>query len=199
MMLLFDYRGERDLMVDTCPITIGGVQLSLEKSEAASNRFTFDQPWLVAISATKFPPKHCTLDGIPAAFVRIKTVEEIDEACFMGNFSSIRVMVARATAMGIPETEFLGNPGHGASKRVLGSTFSIEVLRVWPRAEQMDDAGHLRPFFPRPPRDGGERGGPGWIASPNLFGPVLHGSAVVFSDYGWGELGPYYGYPVYYH
>lgn len=126
-------------------------------------------------------------------------MEEIDKACFMGNFSSVRVMVARATAMGIPETEFLGNPRHGVSRRVLGSTFSIEVLRVWPRAEQMDDTGRLRPFFPRPPRDGGERGGPGWIAGPNLFGLVLHGSIVGFPGYGWGGLGPYYGYPVYYH
>lgn len=47
-----------------------------------------DQPWLVALSATKFPPEHYTLDGIPAAFAKIGTVE-IDEDCMMGNFTSV--------------------------------------------------------------------------------------------------------------
>lgn len=58
MMLHFDPPAEWDFVVEMCPITLDGVQLSLERSEDSSNCFTVDQPWLVTISATNFPDEH---------------------------------------------------------------------------------------------------------------------------------------------
>jgi hypothetical protein len=58
ILLLFDTMAERDFVVDACPITLDGAQLTLERSEDSSNRFTIGQTWLVAILATNFPAKH---------------------------------------------------------------------------------------------------------------------------------------------
>lgn len=135
MLLHFDTKAERDYVVDACPITYEGASLMLERSEESSNRFTTDQTWLIAIKATNFPDKHWTVSGIPAAFAKVGAVVEVGWACLLGDTSLVHVVVARETPSDIPDDQFVGNPGKGASGRVLGSTFHIEVLRVWPRSE----------------------------------------------------------------
>ena len=86
--------------------------------------------------------------GILAAFAKIGDAMEIDPACLLGDTSSVRI-VDRAT-----NDQFLGNPRKGANNKVLGSKYKIEVLRIWPRAENVDEIGYLRPFFPRLPGPG---------------------------------------------
>lgn len=77
--------------------------------------------------------------------------------------------------------------------------FLIETLKILPYADQIDEQGHLRPFFPRPPREGhgggrgGHRGrhrgarGAGPARRRDLYPPILpgeplgHGNPNVFN------------------
>jgi hypothetical protein len=112
--------------------------------------------------------------GISVTFAKVGTVVEINPACQMGDTSSVRVVVARGTPTGIRVGQRLGNPGKGTNGRALGFVFNMEVLHIWPRAEQADTSGRLRPFFPRPPSPGYGGGGMAWaISLTPLFGPVL--------------------------
>jgi hypothetical protein len=128
-------------------------------------------------------------------------VVEIDSACLEGYSSTIRVVVARSSASGIPEREFLGKPGKGNNGRVLGSTFDIEVLRVWPQAEQLDASGLMRPFFPRPLGPGNGSGGAGLerFADPHPFGPVYPVHVVGYPCMGFDGPGHYSGHPYFYY
>lgn len=103
--------------------------------------------------------------------------------------------------MGIPGIQRLGDPGRGTNDRVLGSSFRMEVLRIWPRSKQVDAAGHIRHFFPRPLGlgNGGRGDDLGYFADPPLFGPVYQGHVVGLPRYGWGGSGYYQGYPAYFH
>jgi hypothetical protein len=202
MLLCFDSMAEHDYMVHLGPITHDGSHVSLVRSEEGPNRFITYQPWLAALSATNFPDEHCTESGIPDAFRKLGTVVEIDSSCLEGDSSTVRVVVARSSASGIPEREFLGKPGKGANGRVLSSTFDIEVLRVWPRAEQLDALGLLRPFFPRPPGSGNGSGGAELERFTDLppFGPVYPGHVVGYPGMGFDGPGHYSGHPyLYYH
>lgn len=183
MMVRFDSVAESDFIVDMSPIAHGGAQLSLERSEESPYRSVLHQPWLAAISATNFQDEHWTLTGIPTAFRRIGTVVEIDPACLEGDYSSLRVVVARKTASGIPDEEFVGNPAFGpGSSRWMGWAVSI-------------------PFFsPSPwPRQCGAGNGMGWSADPPVFGLVLHGSIVGQPGHGWGGPGYVTGFPYYFY
>lgn len=142
MMLVFDTYIERDVVVDSCPILHDGGQLTLERSEEMQNRFMATPRWLVAITAIGFPAEHWNLVGIPAGFRKLGTVVEIDRDCLMGDHSSLCVVIERVRATGVPDDLLIGNRG-GLSTR-----FSIEVLRTWPKAEQLDALGRLCPFFP---------------------------------------------------
>lgn len=95
----------------------------------------------------------------------------------MGDTSSVRVVVAWETPTGSLDDQFLGNPRKGTNGKVLGSKYKIEVLRIWPRAEQVDEIGCLRPFFPRPPGPGNGGGRDDWgrFTDPHFYGPVLQG------------------------
>lgn len=199
MLLCLDSMAERDYMVHLSPIAHDGSHVSLVRSEEGLNRFITYQPWLAALSATNFPDEHCTESGIPDAFRKLGTVVEIDSACLEGDSSTVRVVVARSSASRIPKCEFLGKPGKGANGRVLGSTFDIEVLRVWPRAEQLDASGLLRPFFPRPPGPGNGSGGAGLerFTDPPPFGPVYPGHVMGYPNMGFDGPGHYSGHPYF--
>lgn len=75
---------------------------------------------------------------------------EIDPDCLRGDHSSLRVVIARETSDLLLDLQFLGNPGEATS---LGPAFRIEIIKIWPRAEQLDEMGRLRPFFLRAPGD----------------------------------------------
>lgn len=81
MMLVFDSAIEHDMVVDLSPVIHDGGRVSLVRSEETENRFWVSLDWLVAVSATHFPPEHWTLVGIPAAFRQLGIVVEIDSDC----------------------------------------------------------------------------------------------------------------------
>jgi hypothetical protein len=201
MLLHFDSMAERDYMVHLSPITHDGSHVLLVHSEEGPNHFITYQPWLAALSVTNFPDEHCTESGIPDAFCKLGTVVEIDLACLEGDSSTICVVVARSSTSRIPKRKFLGKPGKGTNGRVLGSTFDIEVLRVWPRAEQLDALGLLRPFFPQPPGPGNGSGGAGLERFVDLppFGSVYPGHVMGYPDMGFDGLGHYLGHPYFYY
>lgn len=177
MLLRFDSRAARDAVVDMAPFVHDGGRVSLERSEETSNRFVARQDWLVAVTARSFPDEYWTPTGIPAAFRKLGTVVEIDQDCLEDDYSSLRVVVARTRPDRIPDVLHVGNPRGG-----LGSTFPIEPTKIWPRAEQLDGLGRLRPFFPRPPPRGpaGMRGLPPFPLNHPFrnvgSGPALHGA-----------------------
>jgi hypothetical protein len=110
-------------------------------------------------------------------------------------------VVARSSTSRIPKRKFLGKPGKGTNGRVLGSTFDIEVLRVWPRTEQLDTLGLLRPFFPWPPGPGNGSGGAGLERFADLppFGPVYPGHVMGYPGMGFDGPGHYSGHPYFYY
>jgi hypothetical protein len=170
MMLVFDTTIERDVVADSCPILHDGGQLTLVRSEETYNRFMATPRWLVAISAIGFPAEHWNPVGIAAGFRKIGTVVEIDRDCLLGDHSSLRVVVERVRTTGVPDDLLIGNRGG------LGTRFSIEVLHTWPKAEQLDALGRLRPFFPGNGgggRDFGFGGNAGRAGAdpPMFFGP----------------------------
>lgn len=89
------------------------------------------------------------------------------------------MVVARVKPDGFKLDHWIENPGKGPRGTVLGSTFTMFVIRVWRHADQLDDTGNLRPFFPRPP--GPPNGGNPPRAFMGLvipYGPILPGAPV---------------------
>ncbi|XP_066354850.1 uncharacterized protein [Miscanthus floridulus] len=60
--------------------------------------------------ATRFPPEHWNLRGIPEALRGIGDVLEIDADCIDGDYSSVRAIVASRHHDGIPERVNIANP-----------------------------------------------------------------------------------------
>lgn len=200
MMLWFNNRGDRDAMVDLCPIIYDGACLSLERSEETLNRFDIEQKWLVAVSAIDFPEEHWDLEGIPPTFHKLGTVIDIDSAYLGDNHSVLRVVTARRTTTGIHNDIYLGNPSHGACGKSLGSAFTIEVLWIWPCEEQLDALGNLRPFFPYPSgANGGGNAPNGLFGPPPPPGPILHGAAIGPPSGTFGGFSPFPGFRTYYY
>jgi hypothetical protein len=71
---------------------------------------------------------------------------EIELDCLHGEHSSLHVVIARETPDLLLDLQFLGNTGDAIS---LGSAFRIEIIKIWPRVEQLDKMACLHPFFPR--------------------------------------------------
>lgn len=153
----------------------------------------------MAVSAVDFPKEHWDPVRIQDGFRKLGIVVDIDPAFLGDDHSILRVVVARRSMARIDNDQYMGNPGKGARGQSLGTAFTIEVLRIWPREEQLGELGNLRPFFPRPP--GGANGGgnhPLDFHGPlPPFRPVLQGSVV--GPAGWAFDGPipvayYYGF-----
>lgn len=106
------------------------------------------------------------------------------------DFSILRVVITCSSAFEVPDDLWVGNGELGPAGNALGTMFQIEVLHTWPRIEQVDALGRLRPFFPRPlaPGNGGRLAGPGHLADPPLFGSVLHGAMMGYPDFGPGGM-----------
>lgn len=119
-----------------------GARLSLIKPEDTRSQFRVQLNWLLAISATHFPPEHWNATGISAAFRKLGPVMEIDTDSISSDFTSVCVVVAMTDPDHIPP--FL----RIATKDGLGATFRIEVLRTMRRDEMTDADGFIRPFFP---------------------------------------------------
>lgn len=152
MMLRFDSKADRDSLARLSPIIHNGASLTVEKAEEADSWFVLEQPWLVALSSKDYPGEHWNPEGIRIGFRKIGTIIEIDPECHHDdNYSALRVVVTRVKPDRFKLDHWIGNPSKGPRGRVLGSTFTISVIRVWSCADQLDDTGSLRPFFPRPP------------------------------------------------
>jgi hypothetical protein len=58
---------------------------------------------------------------------------EIDPECVLDDdYSALCVVVARVKPDGIAEDQWIGNPGQGPQGCILGSSFTVFVLWVWP-------------------------------------------------------------------
>jgi hypothetical protein len=88
------------------------------------------------------------LERISAGFRKLGTVVDIDPTCLGDDHSVLWVVMARHTMIGIQNDLYVGNLGHGACGESLGTAFTIEVLRVWPMEEYLDELGEPLPFLP---------------------------------------------------
>lgn len=87
---------------------------------------------------------------IPHSFRKLGDVVKVDLTCLGDDHSVLQVVVARRVATGISNDIYIENPGRGARGESLGTTFTIDILRIWPLEEQLDELGNLRSFFPPP-------------------------------------------------
>jgi hypothetical protein len=158
IMLRFDSRGDRNVVLGLNPIIHDGARISLERVEEMSNRFFIEQKWLMAVSAVNFLKEHLDLEQIPAGFCNLGTIVDIDPACLGDDHLVLRVVMARRITIRIQNDLYVENSGRGMRGESLGMAFSIKVLWIWPRKEQLDELGNLCPFFPRLP-SGGNGGG----------------------------------------
>lgn len=137
--------------MDLSPIHHDVAHLTLERPEDTSNKFVIRRPWLLAVVTTDFPEEHWNDMGIPAAFEDLGQVVEIDPDCLRGDHSNLHVIVTRETPDLPLELQWLGDPSD--EEETLGVVFHLEVIKIWPRREQLDDFWRLCPFFPRAPGD----------------------------------------------
>lgn len=123
LLLRFDSRADRDAVVDCSPIHHEGGRVLLEKAEDTTFRFPIHTPWLLALSASDFPPDQWHVEGIRAGFAELGYVVEIDDDCIRENdedYSSMRVVIARETADPPPGELWVGN-GHPQGAPTLGA------------------------------------------------------------------------------
>ncbi|CAL5085115.1 unnamed protein product [Urochloa decumbens] len=180
MGLLFESPAMRDYVVDRSPIVHEGGHIDIVRSEDDDHRFEIVPLWLAFVSATGFPDEHWSPAGIRAAFAKLGNVVEIDPDCIAdpsepdvepADCSSVRVIIERHQHDPLPGDIYIGTPGTWPR---LGTVFYTETHRVWPRADQVDAHGRLRPFFRQAPPPGGHG---------------LHGPAPLFAP----PAGPAFG------
>jgi hypothetical protein len=91
-----------------------------------------------------FLEEHWHKEGIQAGFAKLGPVIDIDPACLdEGDRSILQVVMARCLPLGILDSLYGANTDRAHGARCLSSTFSIEVIRVWPWIEPLDALGNL--------------------------------------------------------
>lgn len=130
MMLRFASKADRDSFATMSPINHDGATLTVEKAEEADSRFILDQPWLVVLYSKDLPGEHWHPKGIRTAFRKIGDVVEIEPECLHDDdYSALRMVVTRVKPGGFAENQWIGNLGKGPRGHMLGSTFTVSVIR----------------------------------------------------------------------
>lgn len=148
MLACFPAVEERETAMQMSPFLFQGHRVELERSEETSNRFHCAPRWLGYLSVRDFPIEHWFAEHIEASLRCIGTVVEIDPTCLNGfDFSSVRIVVELEddNEDDVPTTVCIRCPG-GA-----GCNVRCHVVRIWPRAAQLDQSGAYMPFFTPPP------------------------------------------------
>jgi hypothetical protein len=94
------------------------------------------------------PPKHWHEEHILRSFSSFCDIVEIDPACLTSfDYSSLRLVLAVQHRLEIPSELWVD-----ADDPILGGCIvSIMPIRVWPRADQLDEDGNLVPVIGLPP------------------------------------------------
>ncbi|KAK3146048.1 hypothetical protein QOZ80_3BG0260820 [Eleusine coracana subsp. coracana] len=167
MLLRFITIEDCEFAVTLSPVVHQGERLVLQHSADMSNRFWRLPRWLAYLSVRDYPLEHWFPANIRAALRGFGTVVEIDPHCLSGfDYSSLRLNIELNSPTDIPEDVWLMAPGG------MGCVVSVTTVRLWPLSGQLDENGHMMPFFQYPPPPPPSLGGlPQLPEAPELLPP----------------------------
>jgi hypothetical protein len=172
---------ERELVRSFSPIRFQGGELKLERPQETPNRFFRSLDWLVQVAFTDYPPEHWDEEHIQRSFTGFCNIAEIDPGCLTTfDCSPLQLVLGVCHRLEVHSELWVD-----AEDLVLGgSVVSIMSVRVWPRANQLDEDGGYIPIFRHP----APSPAPGPLGPHGSFLPHSPGGPLHFAPRLWGAV-----------